>query len=52
MPSVLSNTNGLQPIWLLSPLITLMNEIAKPLKKPSYDITLSLKRYGERKNTR
>lgn len=52
MPSVLSNTNGLQPIWTLSPLITLMNEIAKPLMKPSYYMTLSLKRYGERKNTR
>ena len=52
MPSVLSNTNGLKPIWLPSPLITLMNEIAKPLIKPLYYMTPSLKRYGERKNTR
>lgn len=49
MPSVLSNTNGLLPIWLPSPLITLMNGVAKPLIKPSYYMTVSLERYGERK---
>lgn len=49
MPSVLSSTNGLQPIWLLFSLITLMNETAKLLISPSYCIMLSLKIHGKGK---
>lgn len=52
MPSVLSNTNGLQPIWLLSPLITLMNGLSKTTHKAIILYDSVVRKIWRKENTR